>query len=109
MISTAAGGSVDYNIQVDSAGSYPLGFRVAGATGQIRVYEGGALLGTATATQTAWSTVSTTVALPAGTQTIHVVLASNAQHLNWMEFVATNGIPSVPSGLSAAGAPRRWY
>src|ERR1035438_177951 len=63
MISTAAGGSVDYNIQVDSAGNYPLNFRVAGATGQIKVYNGSTLLGTANISQTSWSTVSTTVSL----------------------------------------------
>jgi hypothetical protein len=101
MKSTAAGGSADYNIQVDSAGNYPLSFRVAGATGQIRVYKGSTLLGSANAAQTSWLTVSTTVSLAAGTQTLHVVLTSNAQRLNWMEFVATNGTPSVPSGLSA--------
>ncbi len=47
MISTAADGSVDYNIQVDSPGSYLLNFRVAGAIGQIRVFEGSTLLGAA--------------------------------------------------------------
>ena len=101
MISTAAGGSVDYNIQVDSAGGYPVSFRVAGATGQIRVYRSGALLGTASVAQTGWSTVSTTVTLSAGTQTLHVVLGSNAQHLNWIEFTGINGTPSVPSDLTA--------
>jgi hypothetical protein len=101
MKSAAAGGSVDYNIQVDSPGNYPLSFRGAGAIGQISVYKGGTLLGTANATQTGWSTVSTTVSLVSGTQTLHVVLAANAQQLNWMEFLATNGVPSIPSGLSA--------
>ena len=101
MISAATGGSVDYNIQVDSVGSYPLNFRVAGAIGLISVYNGGALLGTANVTQTSWSTVSTTVTLAAGTQTLHVVLAANTQQLNWMEFQAANGIVSVPTGLSA--------
>jgi hypothetical protein len=101
MKSTAAGGSVDYNLQVDSAGNYPLNFRVAGATGQISVYKGGTLLGLANVVQTGWSTVSTTVSLAAGTQTLHVVLGSNAQRLNWMEFLATNATPSVPSGLTA--------
>src|ERR1035437_4639276 len=101
MKSTAAGGSVDYNIQVDSTGSYPLNFRVAGATGQIKVYNGGTLLGTANATQTGWATVSTTVSLVAGTQILHVVLAANAQQVNWMEFQAANGTLSIPTGLSA--------
>ena len=101
MKSTAAGGSVDYNIQVDTAGSYPLNFRVAGAIGLISVYKGGTLLGTANATQTGWATVSTTVSLAAGTQTLHVVLAANAQQLNWMEFQQVNGPVSVPTGVSA--------
>ena len=101
MISAAAGGSVDYNIQVDSAGSYPLNFRVSGAIGLISVYKGGTLLGTANATQTSWATVSTTVSLAAGTQTLHVVLAANAQQLNWMEFQPVNGPVSVPTGVSA--------
>jgi hypothetical protein len=94
MILAAAGASMDYNIQVDSAGSYSLNFRVAGATGQINVYEGGTLLGAVNVTQTGWSTVSTTIALSAGTQTLHVVLlAAKAQRLNWMEFQATNQPP----------------
>jgi hypothetical protein len=101
MKSTAAGGSVDYNIQIDSPGNYPLNFRVAGAVGQIKVYNGGTLLGTANTTQTSWTTVSTTVSLAVGTQTLHVVLGSNAQRLNWMEFLAANGVPSAPSGLNA--------
>ena len=101
MISAAAGGSVDYNIQVDTAGSYPLNFRVSGAIGLISVYQGGTLLGTANATQTSWATVSTTVTLAAGTQTLHVVLAANAQQLNWMEFQQVNGPVSVPTGVSA--------
>ena len=101
MISAAAGGSVDYNIQVDTAGSYPLNFRVSGAIGLISVYNGSTLLGTANATQTSWATVSTTITLAAGTQTLHVVLAANAQQVNWMEFQQVNGPVSVPTGVSA--------
>jgi hypothetical protein len=101
MITAAAGGSLNYNIQVDTAGSYPLNFRVAGATGLISVYEGATLLGTANIPTASWSTVSTTVTLPAGTQTLEVVLSANAQQLNWMEFQAVNGPVSVPTGLSA--------
>ena len=93
MISASAFASVDYNLQVDSPGSYLLNFRVAGAIGQIRVLKGSTILGTASATQTGWSTVSTTVLLAAGMQTLHVVLFANAQKLNWIEFVATNHPP----------------
>ena len=101
MITAAAGGSLNYNIQVDTAGSYPLNFRVSGATGQISIYEGGTLLGTANVTQLTWSTVSTTVSLPAGTQTLEVVLSANGQHFNWMQFQPVNGPVAVPTGVSA--------
>lgn len=101
MVSTAVASSVDYNLQVDAAGNYPLNFRVAGVIGQIRVYTNAVLAGIAYATQTNWSTVSTTVSLGAGTQTLRVVFLASAQRLNWMEFLATNGLPSVPSGLTA--------
>jgi hypothetical protein len=93
MISAATFGSVDYNIQVDSPGSYVLNFRVAGATGLIFVYNGATLLGTTNITQTGWSTVSTTVLLAAGTQTLHVLLGSKHQQLNWIEFMETNHPP----------------
>ena len=101
MISASAGGSLNYNLQVDTAGSYPLDFRVGGAPGQISVYEGSTLLGTANVTQSSWSTVSTTVTLPAGTQTLEVVLSANGQHLNWMQFQTVNGPVAIPTGVSA--------
>jgi hypothetical protein len=101
MISAEAGASLYYNIQVDNAGSYPLNFRAGGATGQISVYEGTTLLGTATIPTAGWCTVSTTVNLPAGTQTLEVILSANGQHFNWMQFQAVNGPVSVPTGLSA--------
>src|SRR5260221_1205460 len=93
MVSAAAVRSLAYNIQVDSPGGYVMNFRVANVAGVIKVYHGGTLLGTTTVTSGAWSTVSTTVLLAAGAQTLHVVLGSNAQHLNWMEFVANNHPP----------------
>ena len=93
MISASAFASVDYNLQVDSPGSYVLNFRVAGAIGQIRVLEGSTISGTANTTQTGWATVSTTVLMAAGMQTLHVILSANAQKINWIEFVATNQPP----------------
>ncbi len=101
MITAATGASFNYNIQVDTAGSYPLNFRVSGATGLISVYEGSTLLGTANIPTASWSTVSTTVTLPAGTQTLEVVLSANGQHFNWMQFQPVNGPVSVPTGVSA--------
>jgi len=101
MIASASGASVDYNIQVDSPGNYPVNFRVAGNIGQVKVYSGATLLAAVSVLSGNWNTVSTTVPLAAGTQTLQVVLTSASLRLNWMEFLATNGLPSVPSGLTA--------
>jgi Glycosyl hydrolase catalytic core/F5/8 type C domain/Carbohydrate binding module (family 6) len=104
MIAASAGGSCDYNLQVDSPGNYPLSFRVAGAVGSVKIYTNNVLLGSATVSQSGWTTVSTTVSLTAGTQTVHVVLGSTSQRLNWVDFLATNGTPSVPDNFSAVSA-----
>jgi len=101
MKSSASGASLNYQLQVDSPGKYPLNFRISGPVGQISVYENGVLLGTATPGSTGWSVVSTTVSLPAGLQTLHVVLGSSSQELNWIDFLATNGVPSIPHNLNA--------
>ena len=103
MISAASAGSVDYNIQVDAAGNYPMNFRVSGPVGQIRIYTNGTQIGQAASTQTGWSTVSATVSVPltVGAQTLHIVLLSSGQYLNWIEFLATNGAPSIPDNLIA--------
>ena len=104
MIAASAGGSLNYNLQVDTAGSYPLDFRAGGASGPISVYENGTLLATANVPQASWQTVSTTVTLPAGTQTLEVVLSASGQHLNWMQFQPVNGPVAVPTGISATAS-----
>jgi hypothetical protein len=102
MQSAAAGSTLDYQLQVNSAGNYPLHFRMTGPVGQISVYEKGVLLGAVTPSTTSWSSPSLTVSLPAGLQTLHVVFAANSQEINWIDFLATNGTPSVPDGLTAS-------
>jgi hypothetical protein len=102
MTSTSAGGSIDYNIQANTAGTYQLNLRTFGATGAITIYRGATLLGTANVTSAGWSVVSTNVALIAGTQTLRVVMASNGQRVNWMEFALTSAVPAVPTGVMAA-------
>jgi hypothetical protein len=104
MVAASANGTVDYNLQVDSAGNYPLNFRVAGAVGKIQVYRGATLLATANTTQTGWTTATATVALAAGAQTLHVVLSATGQQLNWIDFLSTNGAPSVPDNLTATAS-----
>jgi hypothetical protein len=103
MTSTASGASLNYQLQVDTPGKYPLNFRITGPLSPISVYENGVLLATASPVSTGWSGVSTTVSLPAGEQTLRVVLGAASQELNWIDFLATNGTPSVPDNLTAAG------
>ncbi|HTR41511.1 MAG TPA: glycosyl hydrolase, partial [Pseudomonadales bacterium] len=91
MTSAAAGSSLDYQLEVNAPGNYPLHFRVTGPTGQISVYEGGVLLGAVTPSTTGWSSPSLTVSLPSGLQKIHVVCAANSQEINWIDFLSTNG------------------
>ena len=106
MISTAANGTIDYNLQVDRPGTYSLAVRASNATGAISIYKGGTLLTTVSATSTSWATYNTSLTLPPGTQTLHFVLASNNQKISWLQFVAPAGsIPAMPQwmlGLMAA-------
>jgi len=92
MVSAAAGGSVDYNIQSDLARRlcHELSRRQCRRR-ESKFTTAGTLLGTATVTFRrvvhgfhhrfigGWRA-----------KTLHVVLGSNAQHLNWVEFVANN-------------------
>jgi hypothetical protein len=87
---------LDYSVSVQTAGSYKVDFRVASAVGnatlQLRNSAGNVLgsinVGNTGGWQT-WQTISTTVALPAGTQTLRVfAAASTGCNLNWLTFSA---------------------
>lgn len=97
MVCGVGGARLDYNLSLPSAGSYTVSVRVAGA-GTIQIYLGSALLGTATASSSGWSTVSTTVSLATGTQTLRIV-PSVGQRLNWLDWVLST--PSAPANLTA--------
>jgi len=86
MTSDATGAWLDYNLQVDRAGTYLLKFRCGGALGKIEVLKGGALLGTAETTQKDWHTVLTAIQLPNGAQTLRVRCTLANQAINWIEF-----------------------
>jgi hypothetical protein len=101
MVLGGAGATLDYNISVASPGNYTLNFRVF-SVGAIDIYEGGTLLGSVTPTQAGWSTVSsTTITLPAGTQTLHLALLATKviERLNWIQFVDDN-LPPVLAAIS---------
>lgn len=101
MVTGAAGGSTDYNVQVNAAGTYRVDLRATGA-GTVSFYRGSELLGSANvAGGGAWSTVSTNLPLTAGAQTLHVVFSAKSQRLNWLEFSAQTNLPPAPTGLVA--------
>ncbi len=87
---------LDYSVNVATAGSYTVGFRVAsangGATLQLR-NSSGATLGSISVGNTggwqAWQTINATVSLPAGVQTLRVfAAASTGCNVNWLTFAA---------------------
>lgn len=85
---------LDYTVNVASAGTYTVGFRVAsangGATLQLRNSSGGVLgsIGVGnTGGWQSWQTISTTVTLPAGRQTLRLyAAASTGCNVNWLNF-----------------------
>ncbi|MDB5012329.1 MAG: hypothetical protein JWQ25_531, partial [Daejeonella sp.] len=97
---------MDYNVNVASAGSYAVGFRVASGTqgGQMQIRNSsGTVLATINVPGTGgwqtWTTVSTTVNLPAGSQTLRVyVVNSTSFNFNWMQFsIGSTGLAFTSS------------
>ncbi len=96
---------MDYSVNIATAGNYTVKFRVAsyftGAQFQLR-NSAGNVLTTVTVPNTGnfqtWTTVTASVSLPAGQQTlrIHTNNANGGWNFNWMEFVAS------ASGTTAA-------
>jgi predicted esterase len=91
---------MDYSINPTAAGTYTLRFRIATPSngGQILVKKGdGTTLATVAVPSTGgwqtWQTISTTVTLATGAQTIRIQSGTtNGWNFNWMEF-ATGGTP----------------
>ena len=87
---------MDYAVNATSAGTYTVNFRIAtpysGASFQLRS-SSGTVLATVSPSATGgfqtWQTVSATVTLPAGTQTLRLYSAASPQwNINWMQFVS---------------------
>ena len=89
---------LDYSVNVATAGSYTVGFRVAsangGATLQLR-NSSGAVLGSINVGNTggwqSWQTINATVSLPAGKQTLRLFAsASTGCNVNWLNFASAS-------------------
>ena len=81
----AAGATADYNIQVDSAGSYQLGLRAFG-TGKIEVLEKDQVLASADAGGDDVQTLAITAQLPAGPQTLRIRFGASGMVLSSIDF-----------------------
>ena len=111
------GDYLDYAVNVQTAGTYTVGFRVASVPGggQVQLRSAtGTVYATASIAATGgwqtWSTVNATATLPAGAQTLRVYVATGGWNLNWISFTApTNASPTVsltsPTGGTTFAAP----
>ncbi len=107
-----AGDWMDYSVNVASAGTYTVSFRMAsggtGGTLQLR-NSGGTTLSSATVGGTGgwqtWTTVTATATLVAGTQTLRLHASTGGYNVNWVQFVSVaNNLTVSPTSLSVGSA-----
>lgn len=102
---------LDYNVNVQTAGIYTVEYRVASnsGTGEIQLQTGGTTLATTAIPNTGgwqnWQTVTATVALGAGPQTLRIYASGYDFNINWINFTpggtpADNQPPTAPSNLA---------
>src|SRR5215203_1745173 len=103
---------MDYSVTVASSGTYTVNLRIAtpnpGAQLQIKRSDG-AVLSTVSLPNTwgwqSWQTISTTITLSAGTQTIRVQSSSSqGWNINWLEIVGGSGAGGNQSPTVNAGS-----
>ena len=98
---------MDYSVDVASAGEYEVAFRVASAVNNIKfdLKKGSTVLTTVDASSSGgwqtWKTVTQSVNLSAGVQTLRIAATGAGWNINWMEFTAI--IPNQPP-VANAGA-----
>lgn len=101
---------MDYQVNVQSAGTYTVEYRIASNanTGAIQLQSGGTTLATTAVPNTGgwqnWQTVTATVALNAGPQTLRLFASGYDFNINWIQFLPDSALdnqaPTAPSGLA---------
>lgn len=107
-----AGDWLDYQVNVQTAGTYSVQFRVAGwnSAAQLQLKSGATVLATVPVPTTAngqtWTTTpAVSVALPAGSQTLRVAITGGGFNFNWMSFAqAASASARTSSALAASTA-----
>jgi hypothetical protein len=93
---------MDYAVNVSTAGSCTVEFRVASGAGggQLQLKNGATVLATVNVPNTGawqtWRTVSATVALSAGAQTLRVSAVTGGWNINWMDFYFSSATVAEP-------------
>jgi len=83
---------MDYSVNVSTTGSYTVNFRVASTTSgrSLQLKRGTTTLATVSIPNTggwqAWTTVSATVSLTAGAQTLRLTTTTGGFNVNWIQF-----------------------
>jgi len=108
--SVHTGSWMDYNVNVPTAGTYTVDFRVASLNGggqiQLKKFDGTVLLTkniAATGGWQAWTTVSGSFNLVAGVQRLRVYASAAGWNLNWLNFSSSNTINDNDSGITYSG------
>ncbi len=101
---------LDYNVDVQTAGAYTVEYRVAsnGSSGQLQLQSGSATLATTAVPNTGgwqnWQTVTASVTLAAGPQTLRVFASGYDFNINWINFTPGSSTdtqpPTAPTNLA---------
>jgi hypothetical protein len=83
--SSAPGATVDYNLQVDNAGTYKLSLKCMGS-GKIEALENGQVLGSIDISGSDVQVVDLSAQLPAGTQTLRLRFSASGTILSTIQF-----------------------
>ncbi|MDP4091160.1 MAG: carbohydrate-binding protein, partial [Bacillota bacterium] len=87
-----AGDWLDYNVTVQKAGTYTVQYRISSpnTNGQIQLKNGTDILAATDVPNTGgwqnWQTITATVSLTAGSQTLRVYASGKDFNLNWLDF-----------------------
>lgn len=109
---TTSGQWFRYTVNVVTAGSYTIGFRVAAPTAVSGAFNltsttGGNLTGSVSVPETGgwedWTTVNITATLSAGVQTMTLNQTAAGWNINYMTFTL-NAPPPAPTGLTATAS-----
>jgi glucan endo-1,3-alpha-glucosidase len=114
---TAAGQWFKYTVNVSTAGTYTVSILVASPTAVADAFHlsnssgtnlSGSVAVPATGGYQTWVTVTTTVTLPAGIQTLTVNQDAGGWNIDSLKFASSGGgscttAPSAPTGLAASG------